>query len=199
MPLTYGPPQTEIEIISNAMRLCGKSGITTIEVNDKFANDAAALLGSLVYAELGSNRWRFAETNQTLANVADITYDFEGWQYTWDLPADMLMLLRLDPMVEYTIHNGSILTKANQPIEAVYLQAVAVTKWSDAFKHYITYALADILSMSVTTSERMVKFIEAGSNKWESRALYSDGQSVPPREMRSRPYINVRYGGRRGR
>ena len=38
----------------------------------------------------------------------------------------------------------------------------------------------------------IVARIDTGMKMWESRALFADGQSSPPRRLRSRPYIQVR-------
>jgi len=193
MPISLEPPSTDIEIISNAMRLCGKQGINSIETKDPFAESAAAFYGLLVNAEFGSNRWKFTEKSEELSNPNTLAPTFEGWQYYWEMPADLVMLLRLDPFVPYTVFGDRILTAGNSPLTAIYTRKVEVTDWSNPFKMYITYALADMLAMSVTTSDRMVGAIGAAKSAWYTKALFADGQSSPPRSIRSQPWITTRY------
>ena len=196
MPLSIAPPATDIEIISQASALCGKQTFNTIEAGGSFAKDAQAFYGTLVSAELGSNRWRFAMHNQSLANLNTLDPAFEGWLYYWDFPADLIMLHRLDPMIDYTVFGERLVTRSNQAVTAIYSRNVPVSKWPPTFSMYIIYALADTLAISVTNSDRMVARIREGLKNWHSRALFSDGQSSRPRSMRSRPYLDARYGFR---
>ena len=192
MPVTMDPPQTDIEIISQAAQLCGKGNFNTIDSGGEFAINAASFYGTLVTAELGSNRWRFALHNQSTGLLNALVPDFEGWSFYWDLPADLLMLHRVDPFVIYTVFGERLVTTGSQAITAIYSRSVAVSKWPPAFKMYMVYALADMLAVSVTLSDRIVARIQTGLNTWEARALFADGQSSPPRTLRYIPYQAVR-------
>lgn len=192
------PPTTDIEIISQAAMLCGKQGFSTLSAGGAFAKDASQLYGSLVSAELGSNRWRFAQEFQAIATLTTLTPSFEGWLYYWEMPADMLMLFRLDPMVQYEVFGSRILTKSNQSLTAIYAKNVPVSKWPPAFAMHITYALGSMLAMSVTNSDTMVARIESKGMLWESRALFSDGQNTKSKTFKSQPYIDARYRYRSG-
>jgi hypothetical protein len=198
------PPTTDIEIISNAAVLCGKQSFNTIDAGGAFAYAADRLYNSLVTAELGSNRWRFAQTFQAITSLTTLTPSFDIWLYYWELPSDCLMLTRLDPMVKYQVFGDRVLTASNNTtnLNAVYCAAVPVSKWPPAFALYITYELAYLLSMSVTNSDRMVGRIASGRDIWHSRALFADSQSTQTKSLRSQPYISARYNtyaGRNGR
>jgi len=202
MPITIAPPTTDIEVISQACSLCGKTSFNTIDGGGVFARDAANFYGTLVSAELGSNRWRFALDFQDMSILTTLTPSFEGWQYYWEMPADLLMFLRVDPIGhEWTVFGRRVLTRSNQSMKAIYTKNVPVSYWPPAFSLYIVYALADMLAVSITNSDRMIARIREGLTGWESRALFADGQNSPSRSMRSRPWIQVRsafYGGRGG-
>jgi hypothetical protein len=194
MPLAIAAPKTDIEIISQACSLCGKSSFNTIEAGGPFARDAAAFYGTLVTSELGSNRWRFSQHWEEMAVLTTISPDFEGWQYYWEMPADLLMFFRVDPVGnDWQVFGSRVLTRTNQNLKAVYSRAVPVSKWPPAFCMYIIYALADMLATSITNSDRMVLRIQANKNMWEQRALFADGQNSPVRSMRSIPWINARF------
>lgn len=192
MTITINSAQTDEEVVNMAVMICGKHGINTISTDDKFAQDAASFYGQIVQAELGSNRWRFALHSQQIASLTTLTPTFGSWEYYWDLPADMLMFQRLEPRTHYTIFGDRLLTRVNQPLIAIYLRSRPVSKWPEPFKLYIAYALADMLAISVTSSDRMVARIQENKKTWESRALFADGQSSPTRLIRSTPYINAR-------
>lgn len=193
MPLEIAPPSTDIEIISMACSLAGKESFNTIAGGGAFARDAQKFYYTLVSAELGSNRWRFAQDFKEMATLTTLTPSFEGWLFYWDMPADLIMLHRLDPKVEWEVFGKRILTKTNQSLTAIYSKNIAVTSWPPAFALYIVYALADMLAPSVTNSDRMVARIQAGLERWQVRALFADGQNTPPRSMQSRPYIDARF------
>lgn len=194
MPISIAPPTTDIEIISQACSLCGKGSFNTIEAGGVFARDAANFYGTLVSAELGSNRWRFAQDYQDMAIFTTIAPAFEGWQYYWQMPADLLMFFRVDPVGnDWEVFGDKVLTRTNQGLKAVFSKNVPVSKWPPAFSMYIIYALADMLGTSITNSDRMLARIREGLKTWQDRALFADGQNSPVRSMRSIPWINSRF------
>lgn len=196
MPIPIAPANTDAEIITQACSLCGKGNFNSVAGGGLFAQDAERFYYSLVTAELGSNRWRFAQTFQAMGTLTTLTPSFEGWLYYWDFPADLLMLHRLDPFVDYIVFGTQVLTKTNQSLTAIYARAVPVSKWPPTFTMYIIYALASMLSVSVTNSDRMVARIQTDKQIWESRALFADAQNTPTRALRSNPWAQVRYNFR---
>lgn len=191
--MSITPPTTDIEIISQASIICGRQSFASLDSGGSFAQDGSALYQSLVTAELGSNRWRFAQEFQDMGVLTTLTPSFDSWQYYWELPSDLLMLFRIDPMVEYVVFGNRVLTTTNQSLTAIYAKSVPVSKWPATFSMYIIYKLASMMAISVTNSDRMVARIKGDADMWESRALFSDGQSSPARSLRSQPYVNVRY------
>lgn len=186
-------PTTDIEIISQAAIICGRQGFQSLDSGGAFATDGSALYQTLVCAELGSNRWRFAQAFQAMGVLTTLTPSFDNWNYYWEMPADLLMLFRLDPMANYAVFGNRVVTNTNQSLTAIYAKSVPVSKWPSTFSLYIIYKLASMLAISVTNSDRMLARIRGDSEMWESRALFSDSQSTPARSIRSEPYIDVRY------
>lgn len=187
-------PTTEIEIISAAIAMVGKQQtVNTIDGGGALATDAQKLYSVLVSAELGSNRWRFAQTFKQISILTTIQPTFAGWLYECEVPADCIMIQAVYPNCDYTVMGGRILTRSNQPITIVYSHTVPVSKWPPAFSMYIVYHLASMLGISVTNSDRMLARIAQGLQRWESRALFSDAQSCVTQPMRYNPYVDVRY------
>lgn len=191
------PPTTEIEIISAAISLVGKQQSTnTIDGGGALALDAQKFYNTLVTAELGSNRWRFAQTFQQISIITTLTPGFSGWLYECELPSDCIMAQAVYPSIVYTIMGTKILTKSNQAFTLVYSHAVPVSKWPPTFSMYIVYHLAAMLGMSITNSDRMLARIDKGLAKWESRALFADAQSCSTVPFRFNPYVDARYRNR---
>ena len=196
MPIAISPPTTDIEIISQACTLCGKGSFNTIDAGGQFAEDAAQFYGTLVSAELGSNRWRFAQAYQQMGTLSTLTPNFEGWQYYWDFPADLIMLHRIYPLLPYIVFGTRILTTTNQNLTAIYSQNVPVSKWPPTFSMYIIYHLASILAITVATNDGLANKIEVGKQLWQSRAEFADSQNSPSRQMKSIPWIQARFNYR---
>lgn len=193
MAESFSPPNTKIEIISQAAILCGRQNFNTLDAGGPFAQDASALLDSLVSAELGSNRWRFAQSSMQISTLTTLTPTFDGWLYYFELPSDLLMLTSIDPFVDYIVYGSRVLTKTDQELVAKYTRNVPVSKWPPAFSFYMVWHLASLLAVSITNSDRMVARIMKDKDRWESRALFSDGQNTQPSRFRSNPWVDVRY------
>jgi hypothetical protein len=191
-------PTTDIEIISAAISMVGKQqqGTNTIDGGGALAYDAEKLYSILVTAELGSNRWRFAQTFRQVSILTTLDPSFASWRYFCQVPADCIMIQAIYPNQNYTVMGEHILTQSNQPITIVYSNTVPVSKWPPPFSMYIVYHLASMLGISVTNSDRMLARIAAGLAKWESRALFADAQSCTTLPFRSNPYVDIRYRNR---
>jgi len=190
-------PTTDIEIISAAITMVGKQQTTnTIDGGGALATAASELYSVLVTAELGSNRWRFAQTFQQISILTTLNPSFSGWLYECELPADLIMLQAVYPNQNYTLMGNRLLTQSQQRLTVVYSHTVPVSNWPPAFAMYIVYHLASMLGISVTNSDRMLARIAQGLATWESRALFADGQSCTTLPFRHNPYVDVRYRNR---
>ena len=187
-------PTTEIEIISGAITLVGKQqSVNTIDGGGALAISAQKLYGTLVGAELGSNRWRFAQQFKQISILTTLDPNFDGWLYECQIPADCIMVQYLYPNIDYIVFGDKILTRNNQKFTLIYSRIVPVSKWPPPFSMYIMYHLAGLLGMSITNSDRMLARIENGMKTWESRALFADAQSSTTQPFRYNPYVGVRY------
>jgi hypothetical protein len=196
MPISIAPPQTDVEIITMACSLCGKGDFNSVASGGQFAQDASRFYGALVSAELGSNRWRFAQTFQAMGVLNALNPSFEGWLFYWEFPADLIMLHRLDREMPYVVFGTRVLTKTNQSANAIYSINVPVSKWPPAFAFYIAHALATKLGISVTNSDRLLARLDTETKLWQDRALFADGQNSPTRTIRSNPWTQIRFNFR---
>lgn len=187
-------PKTKTEIINQAITMVGKQQtVNTTDGGGALAIDAESLYDTLVPAELGSNRWRFAQAFQQISVITTLTPNFDGWLYECQVPADCLMVQYLYPNIDYIVFGNTILTKSNQLFTVIYSKNVPVSKWPPPFSMYIIYHLASMLGISVTNSDRMLARIAQGLKTWESRALFADAQSSTTKPFRYNPYVDVRY------
>jgi len=193
MPISIAAPNTDIEVISQACTLCGKGGINSLSTNNPFLNDAVALYGSLVSAALSSVMWKFSEVMQPMGTLTTLSPDFEGWLYYWDFPADLIMLHRIDPFVNYTVFGNRVLTMTNQSLKAIYSKNVPVSDWPPAFSRYITFALAYELSLSTASSAGLAAAMAERRDYYLSQASFSVSQNSPSPTLRYVPWVGARY------
>lgn len=187
-------PNTDIEIISGAISLVGKQqSVNTIDGSGALGVSAQKLYGTLVGAELGSNRWRFAQQFKQISILTTLEPNFDGWLYEAQIPADCIMVQYVTPNIDYIVFGDKILTKNNQTFTLIYSRVLPVSKWPPPFSMYIMYHLAGMLGMSITNSDRMIARIEKGMLMWQSRALFADAQSSTTQPFRYNPYVDVRY------
>lgn len=185
-------PTTKVEIISQAAMLCGKQSFNTLASGGAFAEDGDRVFNSLASAEMGSNRWRFCQAFEAMGTLTTLSPSFDGWLYYWNMPSEAIMFFRIYPAVDYTVFGDRVLTKTNQSLTAIYSKTVPVSEWPPAFSWYMTYAIAAVLGISVTNSDRIIARIQSGLELWHSRALFADGQSTKTRPIQSNPYVDVR-------
>ena len=192
----YGAPMTDAEIIQLAGTFCSQLNININETGNRLSEAAANIYGALVAAELGSNRWRFAQHTQQISIFEMIPppEQWDSWIYKAKLPGDMLILISTFPFVLYAVWCDEILLTGNSPIILKYLRYVPVTKWDPCFKFYMAYALAEQIAMSVTTPNKYAQ-ISAQKKHWESRANFADAQSTPGRPFIHKPWWDIRFEG----
>lgn len=192
----YAAPQTDAEIIMNAGIICGQFNVLLNETGNRFAQSASALYGGLVAAELGSNRWRFAQHTQEISIFEMIPppEQWDSWIYRAHLPGDMLILNATFPFVRYAVWGRDILLTGNSPIILKYLRWVPVTYWDVAFRFFMQYQLAEHMAMSVCQPDKTAQ-ITAMRKHWESRALFADAQSSPNRPFIHKPWWDIRFEG----
>lgn len=201
MPEQISAPTTEIEVIKLAAVLCGKQQtINTVNGGGALSIDAKLMFDALVSAELGSNRWRFAQDFSQSGVLTTLDPHFDGWRYYYQLPADCIMVQAVYPNILYTVFGDKILTKSSQAITIVYSRTLPVSKWPPTFTMYIAHYLATLIGAADTGSDRLMARLASDRNTWQSRALFADGQSTKTKPFRSNPYVDVRYQNRtRGR
>ena len=191
-------PTTDIEIMSTAAVLLGKKAFTTIDDADEFAVSMQKFFDLLVASELAKNVWQFARTFAQLSQVAAYDPDFAEYSTAYDLPADMLAVIRLYPNINYQIYGTRLLTASSGELKMAYNYIVPVSKWSAPFKEYMVYSLASKMAMSVTENANLIGMMKMERESARAIAMYVDSQNSPNVPIQSAPWIEVRTRGSTG-
>jgi len=111
---------TKIDLVSAALVLIGDTPINSLIGNSRAQQVANALYDSIVQNELTKHRWGFARAKAQLALTTDTPVDQE-WQSIYQLPADILFLIKLYPSVNYQIYGNKVYTNNNGPLYCDYI------------------------------------------------------------------------------
>ena len=189
-------PTTPIEIISAAAILLGREPLTTIDTKDKFGVSAQMFYDLLVDSEIAQNHWKFCKKEVQLSKVAGFDPDFSAWNAAYDLPADFLALVRLDPNINYQIFGKRIYTaNSTASLKMEYTYNTPVTFWSAPFREYIVYALAAKLAISQALDANLAQALMSERNLLRSTAMYIDAQNSPNVPIQRNILIDSRRSG----
>lgn len=185
-------PTTDIEIISNAATLCGKKPFSTIDDGGDFGLAAKTLFDQTMPALLSAPHWRFNVLVAQLQLIANFTPNISNWQFSWQLPADFLSLIRVDPNQPFQIYGDQIYTIGQSPMRLEYRTQLPVSKWPVYFRDYAVYELGIRLAYSVAESEKLAARLKQDLIEVRAMALFIDAQNHPSDPIQSAPWIAAR-------
>lgn len=191
-----GVPYNRTQIISNALILMGKPGITAISQNP-VAEDANQIYDQLMAAELSNPNWRFATTVVQLSQLAGVDPDFKGFTAAFQKPAGLLAIWQIWPQLPYEIYGTRIWTRGgnNSTIQVEYRELKAEGNMPPAFLNYFTWLLAYTVGLGVTEHEKILARLERGKDKAHAVAMNVNSQESPNIGIQDSPWIQNRQNG----
>ena len=134
---------TKIDLVSAALVLIGDTPINSLIGNSRAQQVANTLYDSIVKNELTKHRWAFARAKAQIALTTEVPVDQE-WQSIYQLPADILFLIKLYPSVRYQVYGNKVYTNNAGPLYCDYIYDVPEASWPFYFSKMIEYALAKV-------------------------------------------------------
>ena len=182
---------SKIDLVSSALVLIGDNAINTLTGNSKAQQVANVLYDDIVQNELTKHRWGFARRKAQLSLLVDEPID-DDWASIYQLPTDLLVLIKLNPNTGYQIYGDKVYTNLSQTLHCDYIRNVTESEWPVHFSKMITYALAaefaPAIRDSAASADRMAGFYLNASRM----ARFTDSQQHPQTPIVDRPFINVR-------
>lgn len=182
---------SKIELISNALILIGDLPITTLIGNSRSQTVAANLYDNIVKNELSKHRWSFARRKAQLSLLVDEPLD-NDWQSIYQLPTDLITLVKLNPNVKYQIYGTKVYTNLATTLYCDYIKDVAESEWPVYFAKMIEYALARDFASSIRDSAASADRMAGEYLNASRMARYTDSMQHPQTPIVSRPFIDVR-------
>lgn len=183
---------SKIDLISNALILIGDNPINTLIGNSRAQTVAANLYDNIVQNELTKHRWGFARRKAQLSLTTDTPLD-NDFKSVYQLPSDLLVLIKLNPNTNYQIYGDKVYSNLSQALYCDYVSNVSESEWPIYFSKMIEYALAKDFATSIRDSsssrgEMTNEYIVASR-----MARFTDSQQHPQTAIVDKPFINVRF------
>jgi hypothetical protein len=183
---------SKLDLISNALILIGDTSINDLNGNDRRKNVARNLYDNIVNNELTKHRWGFARKKGQLSLLTANPIDRE-WHSAYELPSDLLVLIKLEPNINYQVYGTQIYCNFTQAIYCDYIYAPPESKWPVYFAKMIEYALARDFSTSIRDSTSTRGEMAAEYENASRMARYTDSQQHPQTPIKNHPFINARH------
>ena len=132
---------SKIQLISNALILIGDLPVTSLSGNTRAETVANNLYDNIVQNEISKFRWGFARRQAQLSLTTEVPIGTE-WSSIYQLPADMLNLIKLSPSINYQILGDKVYCNYSGSLYCDYIANVSESEWPVYFSKMIEYALA---------------------------------------------------------
>lgn len=183
---------SKIDLCSNALILIGDKPINSLTGGTRAQQVASNLYDNIKTFELTKHRWGFARKKAQISLTTETPVDNE-FSSIYQLPSDMLFLIKLYPITRYRILGDKVYTNHSSALYAEYIYDVAESEFPAYFTKMMEYALAKDFATSVRDSaaareEMAMEYLNASR-----MARYTDAQQYPQEPITSNPLVHVRY------
>jgi hypothetical protein len=183
---------SKIDLISNALILIGDTPINSLTGGTRAQQVASNLYDNIVQNELTKHRWGFAKKKAQLSLTTEIPVDDE-WRSIYQLPTDMLFLIKLYPNTSYQLYGDKVYTDTSSALYADYIYNAPESEWPVYFSKMIEYALARDFAASIRDSDSARQTMTSEYINQSRMARYTDSQQYPQVPIASNPFTNVRF------
>lgn len=183
---------SKINLISNALILIGDNPINTLVGNSRAQVVATNLYSNIVETELTKHRWGFARRKAQLSQTTGTPIDSD-YAYIYQLPANLLVLIKVNPNTKYQIYGDKLYTNNSGAMYCDYIENVAESEWPVYFSKMIEYALATDFASSIRDSASSGQDMASKYILASRIARYTDSQQHPQDAIAHKPFLDVRY------
>ena len=153
---------------------------------------AANLYDNIVQNELTKHRWGFARRKAQLSLLVETPLD-DDWRSVYQLPSNLLVLIKLNPNTGYQIYGDKVYTNLSQTLHCDYISNAPESDWPVYFSKMIEYALARDFASSIRDSAASGDRMAAEYLNASRMARYTDSQQHPQTAIVNKPFISARH------
>ena len=180
---------TAIKMASNALILLGEDAIQTLDDDTAASNLYDATYESLLSME----PWTFAMKESDLSRNTASPDDKTGFQYSFNLPSDLIRVWQMMPHTDYVIIGNEVQCNEDS-LRLRYIYRVAESSLPAHFVKLVEYKLASEFAISVSEDENRAALFEQKFKSQLNQARKIDAQGVPTQPIKDAPFLNPYYG-----
>lgn len=147
---------SDIQIISDAFINLGKPPVNSPVTDNPIFAAAKDIYDHILPNVLTWHSWRFAMKNLSLTKV-DEPSPFDRWSNVFELPGDMLLAYRTDPITDFEIFDSRLYTNLNV-IKLEYLFQASEAVFPPYFTDLMVLVLTARIAMTVTQLADLAAF-----------------------------------------
>lgn len=181
---------SKVQISSNALILIGHPPIASFEEPGAGAVAAANLYEQSYLNMLTMYRWRFATKRGELNRLAQAPTN--GFQYQYQLPHDLVYLIKKDLNTDYEIYEDKMYTNDAQ-VKVDYTYRVDEDRLPAYFVKAFEFFLAMQFSIPVTGNSTRAQEYQGMYELQLKRAKYADSSQRPQDTFTHNPYVDTRF------
>ena len=183
-----GAGKTKEDICSQALLYIGEAPISS------FSEGTGGLVASNLYDitrddMLTGYRWRFAAGKSTLNQL--VATPLNEWQYAYQLPSDLLLVIRTYPNSKFEVYEDKLYSNANTS-EIDYIFRPEPGAFPAYFVKALGYKLAAEFAITITNNQSLADLMDRRAMMHLQKARYNDSQGRSNTAIHSRPWIEVR-------
>lgn len=196
---------TEVDLLNQALNYLGEARVQSLTQNTNSAKYGADAMRPSVEQVLRLHKWNSALKRVTLARLAD--ENKFGPQYSYQLPADYVKLVRFNDGVDDYRIEGKIIVTDSDLVELVYVAypedfGVLDVGLVEAIASKLAFNISINITGDIATQPRMLDIHErflARARTNDARESSQEDQSLYAETLRDSPMIRARRGSRRYR
>ena len=184
---------SKIDLISNALILIGDTPVNALTGGTRRETVASKLYDNIVQNELTKHRWGFARKQEQISRLTETPTNPNSWKSIYQLPTDLLFLVTVSPDSNYQIFGDKVYSNSTDALYADYIYNVPEADWPVYFAKMVEYALAMDFAASIRDSSSARGEMAAAYVNASRMARFTDSQQYPTQQVRSNPFVNVRF------
>lgn len=182
---------TKISMASNALILLGDAPISSFDGAGAGAQAMDSLYESTYLDLITSSNWGFARKQQDLSQNA-LPPVFDNYQYSYNLPADQLIIHGLKSNLDYYIYEGGLLYTNDNAAQLDYYIRPSEANLPPYFVKLVEVTLAARAAMAVTDRTTLAAEMHSQAQEQMMRAMGIDAQNDTNEAIRDNPFVDVR-------
>ena len=183
---------SKIDLISAALTLIGDVPINTLTGDSRAQVVASSLYDNIVQNELSRTRWGFARAKAQLSLTTDTPLD-NDFKSIYQLPSDMLLFIKINPTGNYKLYGDKLYCNLTQELHCDYIYNAPESEWPAYFSKVVQYALAKDFATSIRDNSNSRQEMNGEYLNASADAMSRDAQQYPQEQIRSQPFIAVRF------